>query len=312
MIFSKGRIVGLCCILACLIASIIILQNLVSENALAQLTNLLSPSVLLPLIFLYACHFFAEPLRWSAYALQIQGQTKFIRIFACFNITALLSYSLPLKLGLPLRLFLLSHFLKLKSKKIIQIMTMDGFFTLASWSIIALLLIISIPEIGNFYSSYINPSLMLLVLFSFGLLLIWFLRLKGWLPLEAFRAVPRHIIILILLTLTVDILLYGVRHLVIVEALEIEISSYQIFVISIVAVFAGIISTLPMGLGAYDVSLVALMGLYGVEIEMGFIVAFTNRLAMILTSILLGAPSALALLHTDIPDSKLQANYEQD
>tara|TARA_R110000772_G_scaffold15931_15_gene45793 strand:+ start:2155 stop:3093 length:939 start_codon:yes stop_codon:yes gene_type:complete len=312
MIISKGRILGLCCIIACLIASIIILQNLVSENAFSQLSNLLNPSVLLLLVLLYACHFFAEPIRWSAYALHIQGQSKFISIFACFNITALLSYSLPLKLGLPLRLFLLSHFLKLKGKKIIQIMTMDGFFSLASWSIIALLLIISIPEIGDYYSSYISPVVLLLALFGLGLLLLWLLRLKGWLPLATFRSVPGHIIILVLLTLTVDILLYGVRHLVIVEALGIEISSYQIFAISIVAVFAGIISTLPMGLGAYDVSLMALMSLYGVDIEMGLIVAFTNRLGMILTSILFGAPSSLALLHTEIPDSKLQANYEPD
>ena len=169
MIFSKGRIVGLCSILACLIASIIILQNLVSEDTFVQLSNLLKPGVLFPLLFLYACHFFAEPIRWVAYTWQIQEQGKFDRIFACFNITALLSYSLPLKLGLPLRLFLLRHFMKLKGKQIIQLMTLDGFFNLASWSIIALLLIISIPEINAYYSGFLNPDLLLLALIGLRL-----------------------------------------------------------------------------------------------------------------------------------------------
>ena len=281
-----------------------------------QLSNLLKPGVLFPLLFLYACHFFAEPIRWVAYTWQIQEQGKFVRIFACFNITALLSYSLPLKLGLPLRLFLLRHFMKLKGKQIIQLMTLDGFFNLASWSIIALLLIISIPEINAYYSGFLNPDLLLLALIGLALILLWCLRLKGWLPLEAFRTVPGHIMLLILFTLTVDVLLYGIRHLLITQALGVDIPPYIIFVISIVAVFAGIISTLPMGLGAYDVSLVALMGLYGVDIEMALIVAFSNRLGMILTSIMLGAPSSLALLqtelHTEIPDTGIQAGHEPD
>jgi len=104
----------------------------------------------------------------------------------------------------------------------------------------------------------------------------------------------------VILTLIVDIVLYGVRHMVLGDLLGIDINSGMLFTIGILAVFAGIMSTLPMGLGAYDASLAALLALYGVDVEVSLMLAFCNRLSMILTSIILGIPSSLALIRKGI------------
>jgi len=121
MLFSKGRIIGLICTVATLIGAMVILRNINADNELSKLESVLNAPVLLGLFGLYGAHFLAEPARWLAYTRhpaftpsvdpgvtltepcgQAPVQAGFVRIFACFNITALLSYSLPFKLGLPI------------------------------------------------------------------------------------------------------------------------------------------------------------------------------------------------------------------
>jgi uncharacterized membrane protein YbhN (UPF0104 family) len=312
MIFSKGRIIGLFCTVATLVGAMVVLLGINSDGDLSRLQSLLKANMLLPLLLLYGCHFLAEPLRWAIYApSSTPGFTaanfrNFWKIFACFNITALLSYSLPFKLGLPLRLFLLSHFLSLEGKRVIKLMVMDSVFTLFCWFTLAALLFLLLPEVIDFFSQYLNIMFLLLVTVAIVTVGLWFVREKAAEMLRVALAISPRIALFVVITLVADILLYGVRHVVLADMLGLELAAGKMFIIGILAVFAGIISTLPMGLGAYDATLVALLALFGVEVELGLILAFSNRLGMIITSIMLGLPSALTLLKHDVNNKTLE------
>jgi uncharacterized membrane protein YbhN (UPF0104 family) len=301
MLFSKLRIIGLLCTVAVLATAVYVLVQMAGEEHISSLGRLKAPSVMIPLFFLYALHFLAEPVRWTLYtALKNfhaeSGRVIFHRIFACFNITALLSYSLPFKLGLPLRMYLLTTFLNLDSVKVIKLMTVDVAFNLFSWVLVSLGLILLLPELVGYLEYSLSPVLIISVT-GVGLVLAFILlRMKGRQIREILKLVPPKLSAIICLTLVIDVLFYGVRHLMLAQVLDVDVPALQIFIISIIAVFAGILSALPMGLGAYDASLVAMLGIYGVDIEVALIIALGNRLGMVLTSVVLGVPSALMLL----------------
>jgi uncharacterized membrane protein YbhN (UPF0104 family) len=305
MIFSKGRIVGLFCTIATLGGAIVVLLQTGSEGNLSKLESLLKANTLLPLFLLYSCHFLAEPARWVVYSRNAgpgrpQSRGTFFRIFACFNITALLSYSLPFKLGLPLRLFLLVHFLQIESAKVVKLMIMDGALSLLCWATIAVVLLFLLPEMSAFFLAYASLPVLLAAAALAGLVCLWLLRTKSAGLLALLRSISPAVAALVIVTLAADILLYGIRHMVLANMLGVDIAAEKIFVIGILAVFAGIISTLPMGLGAYDATLVALLALFGVGMETSLVLALCNRLGMIITSIILGVPSALALLNKNV------------
>ncbi|MFT5322141.1 MAG: uncharacterized membrane protein YbhN (UPF0104 family) [Pseudohongiellaceae bacterium] len=304
MIFPKGRIAGLFCTIATLAGAIYILQKLGTDENISKLSSFLDPRIVFLLLILYGLHFFAEPFRWVIYstlpafkpAAESSPANKVGRIFASFNITALLSYSLPFKLGLPIRLFLLSHSQKLKSTTVIKLMAVDGLFNLFAWFAVSSVLILFLPEMFVLLSEYLNFYYVVIAAVFVFSIVSWVLYKKGAQLLKTLKAIPLPLISLIILTLVIDVFLYGVRHMVLIDVLGIDIAAGKIFIIGVVAVFIGIISTLPMGLGAYDASLVALLGLYGIDLELGLIVAFSNRLGMIITSIILGVPSAFVML----------------
>ena len=225
-------------------------------------------------------------------------------VFACFNVTALLSYSLPFKLGLPIRLFLLSHTLRLGHTVIMRLMAVDAVLTLCCWTALALLLLFMLPAVAAFLLQRVDPLVLALMLAAALLLAAVLLWHKGRSLLAALQSTPPRLVLWVCASLAVDILLYGVRHATLADLMQLDIDSHQVFVIGIVATFAGIVSTLPMGLGAYDGTLVALLALYGIDIEAALLVAIANRLGMILTSIVLGVPSSLSLLRSpgDAPE----------
>jgi uncharacterized membrane protein YbhN (UPF0104 family) len=315
MIFSKGRIIGLVCTLGTLVGAVLILHQIIQDDSLSSLDKLLRPGVLLLLFALYALHFLAEPLRWVVYSSAASATASeavpnvapnaakrapdFMRIFACFNTTALLSYSLPFKLGLPLRLFLLSHFLTFENMKVVKLMAVDGVFNLLCWGLIAGMLFFFVPEIATFFLQYADSPLVVLVLLVVAALAYWVANKKREQVLALVRAVSPGVALFVVVTLGVDVLLYGVRHVVLAQALAPDVGSGRMFIIGILATFAGIISTLPMGLGAYDATLVALLALYGVDVEVSLLLAVSNRLGMIGTSVILGVPSAFTLVKSD-------------
>ena len=309
MVFSKSRVIGLICTMGALLGALLILHQIAEDDSFVGLATLVDAQLLTILFILYACHFLAEPLRWLAYSRHDtddtngskagSSRTNFVQIFACFNTTALLSYSLPFKLGLPIRLYLLSHYLALENMSVVKLMALDGMLNLLCWTLIAASLIFVVPGIAALFSPYFAPSLIypaVVVVLLAGCGLAW--NRKHYL-LTLLRTVTPNVIALVVVTLAVDVLLYGVRHMVLADALALQIELGITFIIGILATFAGILSTLPMGLGAYDATLVALLALYGVDIELSLMLAVSNRLGMIGTSILLGVPSTFVLVKVD-------------
>ncbi len=315
MFFSKSRVIGLAVTVLTLAGSLIIVRELGGDDNLDRLTALWRPTTLLLLFLLYASHFVAEPLRWLLYAghpVVRDAQDSTARpdnfapstVFACFNVTALLSYSLPFKLGLPIRLYLLSHTLRLGHGVIMRLMAVDAVLTLGCWAAIALLLLLLLPDVAGLLLQRMNPLVLALALAAAAVLAATLLWRKGRSLLAALQSTSPTLALWVCASLAVDILFYGVRHAVLADLMQLEITGYQVFIIGIVATFTGIVSTLPMGLGAYDATLVALLALYGIDVEAALLVAIANRLGMILTSIVLGLPSSLSLLRNggDAPE----------
>jgi uncharacterized membrane protein YbhN (UPF0104 family) len=165
---------------------------------------------------------------------------------------------------------------------------------------VSVLLFLLLPPVTAFFLAYLNFWLVLMMAMVGGLVGYWLVKSKTSQLLVILRSIAPSAAALVIITLVVDILFYGVRHMVLADMLGLDVASGKVFVIGILATFAGIISTLPMGLGAYDATLVALLALYGVDIEIGLILAFSNRLGMIITSIILGIPSGLSLLNNKV------------
>jgi len=296
MTFHKSRIFGLVFTISTLIYAILLLKSIGSEGDTEKISAILNIKTLAILLALYSCHFISEPFRWTLYSSLSKGKTDFFTIFACFNITALLSYSLPLKLGLPIRLALLSRYLKLKSSAIIKMMGIESTLFIIFWGIYALSLIVSSPEISHLLDKKIQHQFFIGVtlIIIFSILLASIIKKRDTLQ-RILTEIPLLFLTTIIMSLLVDISLYGVRHIIISNALGIEIEPTIMFSIGIISIFAGIISALPMGLGAYDACLILLLKLYGIEIEIALIVALSNRLGTILASFVLGVPSAIFL-----------------
>jgi len=292
MIFPKGRIAGLVFTVATLIGALLILHETGVDSDLDGLQGLLDARVLAGLFMLYATHFIAEPARWAVYTRAGTG-ADITRIFACFNITALLSYSLPFKLGLPLRFFMLSHYLGTDNREALRLMMLDGALALLCWAVVAVPLMLLLPEITRFIAG--NFDLVLWPILVLVPLALWWARKALSRLWSTLRQARLALVVFVVAILLVDIALYGVRHAVLAPLLGIEVAADTVFVIGIIAVFAGIVSTLPMGLGAYDATLVALLAVYGVGVESALVLALGNRLGMIVTSVVLGVPSSLLL-----------------
>ncbi len=91
---------------------------------------------LIPFFIFIFIHFIAEPIRWSFY-LKKNKNPLLNTIGHIFFLTAFLSYLLPMKLGLPIRIGLLKKKLKLKIKTISRFLLLDGILYYGSWTSIA-------------------------------------------------------------------------------------------------------------------------------------------------------------------------------
>src|SRR5690606_15453819 len=123
---------------------------------------------------------------------------------------------------------------------------------------IAAILFFFEPRIVGFFARYLDLWLLPAAILVAGAACWWLVVKKREQVLSLVRSIAPAVAVLVIATLAVDVLLYGVRHVVLAEVLAPEIDSGKLFIIGILATFAGIVSTLPIGLGAYDATLVAL------------------------------------------------------
>src|SRR5690606_38468616 len=83
-------------------------------------------------------HFYAEAFRW--WVVWLRPKANWVQVRDVFNATALGSYLLPFKLGLPLRLLMISRYAGLSHLSTTGTMALDSATSLVIWSAFGLAL----------------------------------------------------------------------------------------------------------------------------------------------------------------------------
>lgn len=264
----------------------------------------------LPLFLVTLVHFLAEPWRWYFY-LKPVARVAYVPLFHVFSLTALLSYALPIKLGTPARIFLLERQTGLGYAVVSSGLVVDGLLYYGGWALCAAL---ALPVV---MSHGLGPDILPgLVAAGMALVLVvaltmhyfprlippsWRERIKARFSasVAAFHAfhsglTPRVLLGAMLIVL-VDILFQAVRHGLILSLLSHPLPWLLAGAIAVISVFVGLLSMMPMGLGGYDLALVALLVAAGVPVELAVTVAVINRIAGIAVSVVLGLWAARQL-----------------
>lgn len=239
-------------------------------------------------------HFLAEVGRWFVYlgsTRRYRGGRLFAELFGVFSVTAFLTYMLPAKLGIPIRLYLLSSRMEVKIATASGFLALDGLLSYGSW--IGLALVISTFFLGK--SLFTDFRLFGVLAAGVAIVAIVF-GSKATAAAQKVHEYASRIgpagYVGVLAIILADIAGYAVRHGTILAALDTHIPATQIAFATIVSIAAGFVSLLPMGIGAYDVTIVALLVSFGAPAEIAVLVPVINRAATILVSIGLGLPAS--------------------
>ena len=240
-------------------------------------------------------HYLLEPLRWKIYFKSDNNcpssYTTFLKVY---GITALSSYILPAKMGFPTRIFLLNKQLKIPALSSTPILILDGLTNYALWGIGALILFpsdISLP-INNISSQYF-----IFTPIALTFLIILATKLAKTIRTSTKTLYEKQILNLtpILTIITSDIVSIILRHMLIFHALGIFFDFKKTATVTVLSMFCGFISMLPLGLGAYDSIIIILLTSYGVSIETAILTPILNRLLNVACCFLIGLPSSYLL-----------------
>ena len=300
-IFNRTALTRIVLITAVLFSVFFLISAISPDLDLRSVLTGKSWSLVALLVLAVVMHFLLEPLRWYAYVLQgdstrATDAARFEAVFAVLSATALLSYSLPFKLGLPTRIYLIREYLGLASQRIIFFLTVDGVISIATWAIF-----------GGVSFVYLLPRMVLqsVVVYAVAgvivlLLLLFFARRLVRKLLQPLRSrdfsISSRALAFCSSVVVLDVVGYGIRHLAIFLVLDIPVSYAEGFLIGVLSVFAGIASTLPLGLGAYDATLVFLLASQGVALELAGLTPIINRTLNLLSSIVFGALGSALLV----------------
>lgn len=282
-------------------------------------------SLCLYLVFV-VIHFLSEPLRWNLYLSFPSSSIKLLT--QIFSLTAFSTYILPLKLGLPLRLWLLKSHTSQSISTLTGLMLFDGLLYYCMWGISVLITLPGIQHIiHNNLIPYRTLVLSVIFFFVFTLTILFFLARKtrsAASPHNATKAsrisqlrkllvnfskqsrlLGKKTVILGIVICTIDILSHVFRHWALLTFLGQDIALPVIAAISCLSLFAGLITMMPMGLGGYDVTLVLLLTQVGVSSEIAVAIPVLNRLGNIMVSTLLGVWGGWKLGINPIVEHKL-------
>lgn len=270
------------------------------EVAFRLFRNRITFPVAAGILFFALICFINEPLRWRSILKGRFKSVSFSKIYHLLTATALISYTLPARSGMPVRFFLSKKILSLDYATVGALLVVDSVLLYGSWFFVAVLggfLIIPqkhsltmILGLGAVVSGII-------VLFCFARM-DWsrFSRLKR---LSSFaekfsnglKMLTVRVGVFNMLLLFSDIFFYGIRHSLILIGLGVQCSLVSVTLIVAISIFAGFVSLMPLGLGGYDLSLVFLLTLIGVPKELALVVPVINRIVMIGAGLILGTIS---------------------
>jgi len=256
---------------------------------------------LIPFFLFIFIHFIAEPIRWSFYLKKSKNPLS-NAIGHIFFLTAFLSYLLPMKLGLPIRIGLLKKKLKLKIKTISKFLLLDGILYYGSWISIACIAGFNLlSKFKNTIELSIITSIILIVT-SFLIFILFFIKIKKYKdkistikPYTIYSSLNKRIISSLLFITYTDITSHILRHWALLGMVGYMLPIEQIFVITAISIFTGLISMMPMGLGGYDITIVLLLTQASVPLEIAILVPIFNRMGTIFISIIFGLRAAYYL-----------------
>lgn len=261
----------------------------------------ISPIWLALILFAALPHFLIEPMRWQIYlgSDKRYKPTLLYRIFFC---TAFLTYLLPAKLGLPIRYWLLTRHLHLAGSATAVYMAMDSTLNILIWTAASLLLggglvysaiIQHLPSSGQFIGTGIGATLAVLVMYRLGhkwIDILW-ARLR-----TALAEIKLYWLTLVSGLFLFEIAGFVLLHAAILAALSAPFIGWQaLATATVLSMYAGYLTMLPMGLVGYDASIVILLSQYGIGMESAILVPLIYRAAILLISVALGLPSTLKL-----------------
>lgn len=279
---------------------------------LASLVQKVELIWLAPLIATVLLHYLAEPSRWLIY-LRKSHAVRWSPLFQIFSLAALIGYVMPARLGLPLRVVLLRQKVGLSVAYATALLSVDGLINYACWTAAALLGVLwfadRFPDVTGtvLYTAMvvacIGTTLAIVVAKSRN-------RQKSINATAGTQTLYQRLISLLFTLVTMiddrvlfmsiavsimDIVGHVARHAILLHMIGHDISGPLVVAITVISVFAGIVSFMPMGLGGYDLTLIALLGLNGVPASDAVIVVLTNRLANLLVALPLGFSSGMFL-----------------
>lgn len=245
-------------------------------------------------------HFTLEPLRWKCSYLPRRSDPGAITgTRDALYCTALATYLLPFKLGIPLRVALLRNSARLELRFIGIVIALDGLISLFAWSML------TAASVWVAALHWHPPAYVWLAgavgMVGLGAVVVAQPRLRGrwlqrWQDALALLDRPWRRVGTAAGILVGDVIAYGVRHALLVYLFTGEIRLMLVGgAIGVVATFAGIVSGLPMGLVGYDATLIALLAAAGVPVDQAVWVAVTNRALNLGSAAVLGVPAALRL-----------------
>ena len=245
-------------------------------------------------------HFLMEPMRWRVAYLPTREKNETARkvrdVLFC---TALATYLLPFKLGIPFRIGLLRSRAALGMHYIGAVLALDGMISLCVWAActaffawIAALhwhppwyLWVTVVVVGLLVATIIVSSKHV----AQNFLSRWHAALvvidRPWARSGIAAAL-----------LVVDVASYWLRHMLLVLLVT---RDPRLMVVGgasgVVATFAGIISGMPMGLLGYDATLIALLGAAGAGLDQAVLVVAINRAMNLGAATIVGVPAGMRL-----------------
>lgn len=277
------------------------------REAIADLLGLVAgadAAYLLPFLLLVLLHFLAEPLRWHIYVRDEVSPARYARVLQIFSLTAFITYLMPVKMGLPVRVLLLRTKLGLGLGRISSLLVLDGLMYYGAWGGAALASLLAAA--GRYGVPARTSELIAAAVAVLAVsLLAWLARgrlLPG--PLlarlrartgERFRALREFgrgtrpgLAGLSAAVIVADVTSQVLRHWAMLAMLGVSLSWLQLCLITTVSMFTGFISLMPMGLGGYDAMLILLLAQASVPAEVGISTALANRLGSVAVSAVLG------------------------
>lgn len=264
----------------------------------------------IPLAAVVAFHFLAEPARWRLYLCE-SAAAGFLRLVHIFSLTAFIGYTMPLKMGLPVRIWLLRTRAGMPLTQVTSVLLLDGLLFYAAWGVSAgatLLLFASHLQLGaGMLRAVVGAAAGLLA--GVALWLAWSRRARSaprdgrigrWIARldffhQAARETPPAALLAAVVMVGLDIASHVLRHWLLLAMCAVSLEPGAVALVACVSIFVGLVSLMPMGLGGYDVTLVLLLSQLGVPAEVGVMVALLNRLATIAVGSALGIWGGLAL-----------------